>query len=330
MARWPGSRSAMRNDRLADRAAKPPHEDLHGHRARRDPDPSASAQDTDRAVRTRPADAPRWDRLQLPGVGRRHGLRRSGQGRPGLGHGRQRVHRPADGLRPGHPRARRRPGRRSRQRADAPGHQLLAHLGGRGPGDGAPQGADRLGRQGPDDGLRHGSHDARDAHRAGLHRPRQDREVRRPVPRRPRLRPDQRLAGRHVRAGRPRRPGPAGLGPRHPGRRRGHDHPGPLQQHRGPAPPVRGPRRGDRGDHRRAGPRQRPGDHAQARVPPGHARPDRGVRDPADLRRGQDRVPLRQGRRGRVLRRSPRTSRPTPRRWATAIPPRPSVAARTS
>ena len=68
---------------------------------------------------------------------------------------------------------------------------------------------------------------------------------------------------------------------------------------------VRGARRGDRGDHRRAGPRQRPGDHAQAGLPPGDARPDRGIRDPADLRRGQDRVPLRQGRRGRVLRGHP-------------------------
>ena len=49
-------------------------------------------------------------------------------------------------------------------------------------------------------------------------------------------------------------------------------------------------RRGDRGDHRRARPRQRPGDHAQARLPPGDAGADRGVRDPADLRRGQDRA----------------------------------------
>ena len=39
--------------------------------------------------------------------------------------------------------------------------------------------------------------------------------------------------GRHVRARRPGRAGPAGLGPRHPGRGRRHDHPGPLQQHRG-------------------------------------------------------------------------------------------------
>ena len=38
--------------------------------------------------------------------------------------------------------------------------------------------------------------------------------------------------GRHVRARRRRRAGPPGLGPGHPGRRRRHDHPGPLQQHR--------------------------------------------------------------------------------------------------
>ena len=48
----------------------------------------------------------------------------------------------------------------------------------------------------------HRGDDARDARGAGLHRPRQDREVRGPVPRRPRLRADQRLARRH---GRPRR-----------------------------------------------------------------------------------------------------------------------------
>ena len=60
--------------------------------------------------------------------------------------------------------------------------------------------ADRLGGQGADDGVRDRGDDARDAHRPRLHRPRQDREVRGPVPRRPRLRPDQRLARRHVRA----------------------------------------------------------------------------------------------------------------------------------
>ena len=73
-------------------------------------------------------DAARRHRLELPGLGRRHDLRRSRQGRHGLGHRRQRVHRPADGLRPGHPRPRRRARRRLRQRADAQGRQLLAHL----------------------------------------------------------------------------------------------------------------------------------------------------------------------------------------------------------
>ena len=39
-----------------------------------------------------------------------------------------------------------------------------------------------------------------------------------------------------------------------------------------------------------------------ARLPPGDAGPDPGVRDPPDLRRGQDRLPVREGRRRRVLR----------------------------
>ena len=69
--------------------------------------------------------------------------------------------------------------------------------------------ADRLGRQGPHDGLGHGGHDARDARRAGLHRSRQDREVRGPVPRRPRLRADQRRPQRHGRSRRRRQPGRA-------------------------------------------------------------------------------------------------------------------------
>ena len=148
----------------------------------------------------------------------------------------------------------------------------------------------------------HRGDDARDAHRPRLHRARQDREVRGPVPRRPRLRADQRLAGRHVRARRPGRPGPPDLGPRHPRRGRRHDHPGSLQQHRRAAPAVRAPGRGDRRDHRRARAGQRAGHPAQARLPPGDARPDRGVRDPADLRRGQDRLPLRPRRSRRVLR----------------------------
>ena len=123
------------------------------------------------------------------------------------------------------------------------GRQLLAHERGRGPGDGARQGAQPVGRQGPDDRVRHRGDDARDADRARLHRSRQDREVRGPVPRRPRLRADQRRAQRHERAGRRGEPGRAALGPGHPGRGRRDDHPGPLQQHRLPAPAVRAPGR---------------------------------------------------------------------------------------
>ena len=107
-------------------------------------------------------------------------------------HGRQRVHRPAHGLRPGDPRPRRPAGRRLRQRADAPRRQLQPDDRGRGPGDGARLRADRLGRAGAHDRLGHRGDDARDAHRPRLHRPREDREVRGPVPRRPRLRAHQR------------------------------------------------------------------------------------------------------------------------------------------
>ncbi len=107
-------------------------------------------------------------------------------------------------------------------------------------------------------------------------------------------------------------------------------HPGPLQQHRLPAPPVRAQRRGDRGDHRGAGPRQRPGHHARAGLPPGDARPDRGVRDPADLRRGQDRASGSPRAAPPSTSASPRTSRPTRRPWATATRRRRSRAARRS
>ena len=187
------------------------------------------------------------------------------------------------------------------------GVSFSPHLGGRGRGDGARQGADGLGRQGPDDGLRDGGHDARDARRARLHRPRQDREVRGPVPRGPRLRPDQRLARRRCPTSAIR------------------DAPVRLAWGRGIPDAVNDTiiparyndidalrrlfearRRGDRGGHRRARARQRAGDHAQAGLPPGDARPDRGIRDPAHLRRGQDRLPVRQGRRRRVLRRHAR------------------------
>ena len=54
---------------------------------------------------------------------------------------------------------------------------------------------------GPDDRLGHRGDDARDAPRPGVHRSQQDREVRGPVPRRPRLRADQRRARQHERAG---------------------------------------------------------------------------------------------------------------------------------
>ena len=60
------------------------------------------------------------------------------------------------------------------------------------------------------------------------------------------------------------------------------------------------------GDHHRAGPRQRPGDPAAAGLPRGDPGAHRGVRHPPHLRRGQDRLPVRPGRRGRVLRGHPR------------------------
>ncbi len=215
----------------------------HDRRTRRPfrPDALASAPAGD--VSPCPGDAAGRHRLELPCLGRRHDLRRPRQGRTGLGHRRQRVHRPAHGLRAGDPRPRRRARGRLRERADAAGRQLLAHERGRGPGDGARQGAQPVGREGAHDRVRHRGDDARDADRARVHGSRQDREVRGPVPRRPRLRPDQRRAQRHERAGRRGEPRRAALGPGHPGRGRGDDHPGPLQQHRLPAPPVRARRR---------------------------------------------------------------------------------------
>ena len=115
------------------------------------------------------------------------------------------------------------------------GRQLQPDQRGRGPRGRARVRAHRLGRQGAPDRLGHRGDDARDARRPGLHRPREDREVRGPVPRRPRLRADQRRAGRHVGARRRRRAGRPGLGPGHPGRGRRHDHPGPLQPDRSAA-----------------------------------------------------------------------------------------------
>ena len=80
-----------------------------------------------------------------------------------------------------------------------------------------------LGRQGADDRVRHRGHDARDAHRPGLHRPHEDREVRGPVPRRPRLRADQRRAQRHEPSSATRRtpsPSPGAAASRRRSRRR--------------------------------------------------------------------------------------------------------------
>ena len=129
------------------------------------------------------------------------------------------------------------------------------------------QGAHRLGREGPDDGVRHRGDDARDARRAGVHRPQQDREVRGPVPRRPRLRADQRRARTTCRElGDADNPVGLAWGRGIPEAVARHDHPGTLQRDRRPAPDLRARRRRDRRDHRRAGARQRPGDHAAGRA----------------------------------------------------------------
>ena len=122
------------------------------------------------------------------------------------------------------------------------------------------------------------------------------------------------------------KPGPPGLGPGHPGRRRRHDHPGPLQR-----PGLLRRLFEEQGDDIAAvivepvlgnaqGILPQPGFHA------GDAGADRGVRDPPDLRRGQDRLPLRQGRRRRVLRDPAGPRDLSRRRWATATRPRRSAA----
>ena len=144
--------------------------------------------------------------------------------------------------------------------------------------DGAHLRAHRLGQEGAHDGLRDRGDDARDADRPGLHRPLEDREVRGPVPRRPRLRPDQRTPDDMSRARRQREPGRAGLGPRDPRGGRRDDHPGPLQRARRPAPDLRARRRRHRRRDHRAGPRQRPGDHAPAGLPRGDPGAHRRVR----------------------------------------------------
>ena len=117
------SRPVSRNARPTGRAgtsAGPAARGPHDHRARHQPDPQPPPRPAARAVPARFEDAARWHELELPGVGRVDRLHRPRPGRPDLGHGRQRVRRPADGLWPGHPRPRRRPRRRLRQRADAP------------------------------------------------------------------------------------------------------------------------------------------------------------------------------------------------------------------
>ena len=230
------------------------------------------------------------------------------------------------GLRPGDPRPRRRARRRLRQRADAPRRQLLAHLGGRGRGDGAAQGAHRLGRQGAHDRVGDRGDDARDARRPGLHRPRQDREVRGPVPRRPRLRPRSASRRTTCPSSATRTPGAPGLGPRHPGGGDATRSSRRATTTSAAAPALRARRRGDRRDHRRAGPRQRAGHPAQARLPRGDARPDRGVRHPA---RSSTRSRPASASRAAVRPSSSACSRtwpPTPRRWATATRRRHSAA----
>ena len=138
-------------------------------------------------------------------------------------------------------------------------------------------------------------------------------------------------AQQHGRPGRRGQPGRPGLGPRHPERDRQDDHPGPLQQHRAScarcssARATRSPRSSSsRSSATPQGILPQPGFHT------GDAGPDRGVRDPADLRRGQDGLPLRAGAAPPSSSASRRTSPPTPRRWATAIRRRPSAGARRS
>ena len=126
----------------------------HDRRTRRPIRPRAQPGAPAGDVPSRAGDAAGRHGFELPGLGRGHDLRRSRQGRPRVGHRRQRVHRPAHGLWAGDPGPRRRAGRRLRQRAHAPGRQLLAHERGRGPGDGARQGAQPVGLEGPDDRVR--------------------------------------------------------------------------------------------------------------------------------------------------------------------------------
>ena len=274
-------------------------------------------------------DDARRHRLELPGVGRGHGLHRSRQGRPRLGPGRQRVRRPADGLRPGDPRSRR------RRVDDYVNERMRSGVSFSLTSEDEVQAmeldlrADRLGRHGAHDRVGHRGDDARDARRPRLHRPRQDRQVRGPVPRRPRLRPDQRAARTTCRElgdadNRSRLAWGRGI-PKAvaetiiPARYNNLDD---------AAPAVRARQASDiAAVHRRARAGQRAGHPAAAGLPRGDARADPGVRRAAHLRRGQDRVPASPAAAPRSSSASRRTSRRTPRRWATATR-RPRSAAR--
>ena len=280
VAPWPGSRSATRNARLVDRAAKPEQRSSHGHRARRPRQPRASARGPDRDVPARDAGrcpaAP--TRTSGPGAttrstsiaaraayvwdidGNEYIDLRMGYGPVILGHGDARV----DDYVNERMRKRRQlladlartRSRRWSWSSELTGWVDKARM--TVSGTEATMHAMRIARAytGRDqivkfEGQYHGVHDYALISVA----------------------PDDMSE-----LGDADDPVAAGLGPRHPRGRRRHGHPGALQRHRGAAPDVRARRRGDRRDHRRAGPRQRPGDHAQAGLPPGDARADRGVR----------------------------------------------------
>ena len=124
-------------------------------------------------------------------------------------------------------------------------------------------------------------------------------------------------------------PGPPGLGSRHPGRGRRHDHPGALQQHRAPAPPVRA-----RGEEIAAIIVEPVLGNAQGIMPkPGFHQAMRALTEEFGILLIFDEVKtgFRFARAARPSSSaSRRTSRPTPRRWATAIRRRRSAAARRS
>ena len=239
MARWPGSRSAMRNDRLADRAAKPQHEDSHGHRARRPPTPALRRETQtalyQRALRTLPGgtdsnfrawgdDTIYVDRGKGGRVwdidGNEYVDLRMGYGPVILGHGDERVDDYVN------ERMRKGVSFSLTSEDEVQAMELVKELTGwvdkarmTVSGTEATMHAMRVARAytGRDkivkfEGQYHGVHDYALISVA----------------------PE-----RHGRARRRRRPGPPGLGPGHPGRGRRHDHPGPLQRHRRAAPAVR-------------------------------------------------------------------------------------------